>query len=107
MIVNNIKMDDPQKGKIEFIISELLSCSDGSYIKEIYAKPGSFRGGYFGNWIGIMVVVSMPFSNTDLYETLDTLEDKLASSQISIVISIEPDQADRGHGIVLYKEGQI
>ena len=95
-----------RKNEIQNVIEKLLSCKDAAYIDEIYAKEGSFdRNGQFSNWVGLMVEVPANFKNTDLYAVIDDIEDE--NRNFTLVISVEPNTVERGHGRILYnKEGK-
>lgn len=98
------------KNEIEKIIARLLSCTDGKYIEEIYAKDGSIVNGEFGNWVGLMVETCPEFTNESrdgslsLYDCINDIEDEARSFRL--VISVEPNMASRGHGTILYKKGE-
>ena len=48
-----------------------------------------------------MVETDPGFINDTLYDTIDDIEEK--SFPFTLVISVEPDMAERGHGYVLYR----
>lgn len=103
----NIKENDPQKNIVEHIITTLLQCSDGKYITEIFVKDGSYRKGFFGNWVAFMVELDPEFSNESLYDTINNLDDELESLDTTFVISTEIDTIDRSVGTILYKRGEV
>jgi len=98
----NIQETDPKKQELEETINTILSCSDGSYIEEIYAKAGSIRNGLFTNWVGLMVELNPEFENKSLYDVIDQLED--TDRDFTLVISVEPNGVERGHGTILWKK---
>lgn len=102
MTLLNVKPEDVKRHTVEKIVKALLSCSDAKYIEEIYAKEGSFRDELFTNWIGLMIELSPEFIDKDLYKTIDNLEE--THNAFTLVISTEPNTAERGHGIVLWKK---
>lgn len=83
------------------IIDKLISCSDGKYITEIYAKDGSIVDGEFTNWVGLMIETDTEFVNESLYDCINDLEE--GNYPFMLHISVEPDTVERGHGITLYK----
>lgn len=89
--------------EVENIISRLLDCSDGKHIEEVYAKTGSIVNGEFGNWVGLMVEVCPEFQNESLYDCINDIEDE--ERGFELVISVEPNTVERGHGTVLWKRG--
>ncbi len=89
---------------VKSIINRLISCSDGKHITEIYAKNGSIIDGKFTDRIGLMIETDPDFINDTLYDTIDDIEEK--SYPFTLVISIEPDMAERGHGYVLYRRSE-
>ena len=105
MTLMNVNENDPKLNTILEAVEKILSCSDGHYVEEIYAKEGSFRNGLFSNWVGLMIELSPEFKNKSLYEVIDELEDNCAS--FTFVISTEPNAVERGSGTVLWvKEGR-
>lgn len=98
----NVKFDDKKRATIEDVIKAILSCSDGSYVEEIYAKEGSFRNGLFSNWVGLMVELAPEFENKSLYDVIDEQEE--ACNSFTLVISTEPNTVERGTGTVLWKK---
>ena len=89
------------KNEIDHVIKRLLDCSDGKHIEEIYAKAGSIVNGEFGNWVGLMVEVCPEFQNESLYDCINDIEDE--ERGFELVISVEPNTVERGHGTVLWK----
>ncbi len=100
MILMNVDKDDAKLNVISEVIESILSCSDGEYVEEIYAKEGSFRNGLFSNWVGLMVELSPEFENKSLYDVIDEQEEKCNS--FTLVISTEPNTVERGNGTVLW-----
>ncbi len=86
--------------KTKDIILELLNCSDGKYITEIYAKEGSVIGGEFTGWISLMIEADPAFVNESLYGVMDDIDERY--HPFTLHLSIEPDMVERGHGIVLW-----
>lgn len=97
----NVKETDNKKNLIETVVEKILSCEDGKYVDEIYAKDGSFRNGLFTNWVGLMVELCPEFENKSLYDTIDDLEEQC--EDFTLVISTEPNAAERGTGTVLWR----
>lgn len=97
----NVKESDNKKIVIANVVDKLLSCEDGKYIEEIYAKDGSFRNGLFTNWVGLMVELNPEFENKSLYDTIDDLEERCEA--FTLVISTEPNTVERGTGTVLWR----
>ncbi len=93
-----------RKELIKDIIDTILSCSDGKYVSEIFAKDFSFRDGEFTDLVNLMIEFDFGFKNTTLYDTLNDLEDE--SYPFHLILSTEPDTVERSHGIVLWKRGQ-
>lgn len=87
---------------INEIINRLLNCSDGKHITEIYAKEGSIVRGEFTNWVGLMVETDTEFVNESLYDVINDIEEE--EREFTLVISVEPDTVERGHGTVLWKK---
>ena len=96
-----------RKEIVSNVIKELLSCSDGKYITEIYAKDGSIKNGEFTNWISIMIETDTKFVNESLYDCMDDIEERIEDGgyDFRLILSIEPDTVERGHGTVLWKKG--
>ncbi len=88
---------------IRNIIDELLSCSDGKYITEIYAKKWSVNNGEFTDLICLMIETDRLFSNNTLYGCMDDIEERIYPFELRL--SVEPDMVERGHGITLWKKG--
>lgn len=87
---------------INEIINRLLNCSDGKHITEIYAKEGSIVRGEFTNWVGLMIETDTEFVNESLYDVINDIEEE--EREFTLVISVEPDTVERGHGTVLWKK---
>ena len=94
MTLINVDKNDPKQSVISKAVEKILSCSDGQYVEEIYAKDGSFRNGLFSNWVGLMVELSPGFKNKSLYDVIDKLQDDCSS--FTLVISTEPNTVERG-----------
>ena len=104
MQIMNVKNTDKKYNAISKIIESLLECSDARFIDEIYAKDGIFdESGNLTNWVAMMIELNPDFIDSDLYETISNLES--AYSDFDLVLSTEPNMADRGHGTVLWKRG--
>lgn len=100
MILMNVNKHDTKLNTISEVIESILSCSDGKYVEEIYAKEGSFRNGLFSNWVGLMIELTPEFENKSLYDVIDEQEEKCNS--FTLVISTEPNTVERGNGTVLW-----
>ena len=88
----------------EAIVNRILSCSDAKFVTEIYAKERSIVNGEFGNWVGLMVEVDPEFTNESLYDVINDMEEE--KWPFTLVISVEPDTVERGHGTILWnREG--
>lgn len=93
---------------IKSVIDRILSCKDSSDIVEIYAKDGSFRNGSFANWVGLMIEVDGKFPNESLDDILDEIEQEdFKSLGFKLVISVEPNDFERGHGIILWERSDV
>lgn len=104
MQIMNIRNTDKKYNVVLKIIESLLNCSDARYIEEIYAKDGVFdESGNLTNWVALMIELNPDFADSDLYETISNLES--AYSDFDLILSTEPNMADRGHGTVLWKRG--
>ena len=93
---------------IKEIIHELLSCEDGRYITEIYADHGSDLEDNQDNhngWVRLMIETDPHFSNNDLYDRMNDLDEKIYPFRL--ILSVEPDMVERGHGIILWKAGSF
>ena len=97
----NIKKDDPLYEALDTILSTILASPDAHYITEIYIKNGSIRQGLLTNWIRLMIEVDPEFINKNLYDIINELEE--AYNYLHLIISIEPDTVEKGHGTIIYK----
>ena len=85
----------------EAIVNRILSCSDAKFVTEIYAKERSIVNGEFGNQKSLMVEVDPEFTNESLYDVINDMEEE--KWPFTLVISVEPDTVERGHGTILWK----
>ncbi len=90
---------------IKEIIRELLSCEDGRYITEIYAEHGSDLEDNHNGWVWLMIETDPYYTNNDLYDRMNDLEEKFYPFRL--ILSVEPDMVERGHGIILWKAGDF
>ena len=93
------------KEAVKNIINEILSCSDAGYITEIYAESWSVKNGDFTNPVCLMVETTPQFSNNTLYDCINDIEERIYPFELRI--SVEPDAAERGHGITLWRKGEF
>lgn len=91
-----------RKSELDNIIERILACSDGRYITEIYAQKESINDGELTGTVSLMVETEISFENTDLYDTINDLEEEKHSFRL--YISVEPDFVERGYGITLWKK---
>lgn len=99
----NLKKEDEKYNYLSKVIETVLSCEDGKYIEEIYIKEGSIINGLLTNWVGVMIELNPEFVNKSLYDLIDDIEEECEN--FTLVISIEPNNSDRGYGTVIWKKG--
>lgn len=90
-----------EKADVYKIIQALLSCDDVKYINEIYAERSCISNNHFNNWIGLVIELNEGFVNKDLYDTMDDIDENKYCFQLNL--SCEPNDMERGKGIVLWK----
>lgn len=95
-------MTDNRREEINNIIKRILKCKDAVYITEIYTPSACMIGEKFKDWVNLMICVTPDFNNTDLYDLLNDIDDE--ERPFTVSVSVEPDMAERGTGIVLWKK---
>ena len=97
----NVKENDKKIEAVATAIEAVLSCDDGKYVEEVYAKDGSFVNGLFSNWVSLMVELNPEFKNKSLYDVIDAVED--SCTDFTLIISTEPNTVEHGCGTVLWR----
>lgn len=97
----NVKENDKKIEAVAAAIEAVLSCDDGKYVEEVYAKDGSFVNGLFSNWVSLMIELNPEFKNKSLYNVIDNVEE--SCTDFTLIISTEPNTAERGCGTVLWR----
>ena len=90
------------KAELKTVLNSIVTCKDARYVKEIFAKKESFNASMeLSGKVRLMVVVDLDFENHDLYQVINQAEDNYDG----LVISVEPNDAERSYGPVLWKRG--
>ena len=88
---------------IENIINSILNCKDAENITEIYVSEASVVNNHFRNTICMMVCYDMDFQDKELSSLIADID--FEEYPFELFLSAEPDTAERGTGIILWKRG--